>query len=249
MTPATSEYGASSNVFLTAEWRDLLLLNYEVEPELLRCHVPLGAELDSFQGKTYVSLVGFRFLETRLRGKLAIPFHADFTEINLRFYVRRKVEGEIRRGVVFIAEIVPRLAIAKAARWFYGENYVNRPMKHALEMSGQRMTLDYGWRNRGNWCVLRARIEGAPALPAEGSAQQFISEHYWGYSAQKDGGTVEYRVEHVPWKVWMGSEAQCTGDPTNLYGKELSEVFRKKPDSAFVAEGSAVSVYSGTKIA
>lgn len=240
--------GANSQVFLTAEWRDLLLLNYEADPELLRRYLPRGTQLDSFQGQTYVSLVGFRFCKTRLRGRLSIPFHTDFEEINLRFYVRRNVQSEVRRGVVFIAEIVPRVAIAKAARWFYGENYVSRRMKHRLEPEGQNKVLEYGWKDRGGWCTLRAHIEGQPSLPEKGSAQQFISEHYWGYSAQRDGGTVEYRVEHVPWRLWTGFEARFTGDPANLYGKEFSEVLRKRPDSAFVAEGSTVSVYDGTKI-
>jgi len=240
---------AKGRLFLTAEWRDLLMLNYEIEPKLLRSYVPRGTELDSFRGKTYVSLVGFRFCETKLRGRLAIPFHSNFEEINLRFYVRRLVQGEVRRGVVFIAEIVPRLAIAKAARWFYGENYVSRHTRHIVKMEGSSKVVEYGWNGRGGPCALKACIEGQPSLPREGSLEQFISEHYWGYSAQKDGDPVEYRVEHVPWRLWAGSAAQFNGDPAHLYGKELADVLRKAPSSAFIAEGSAVSVYGGEKIA
>ncbi len=50
-----------SKVFLTAEWRYLAMFNYEVPPELLAPLVPRGTELDSWQGKVYVSLVGFLF--------------------------------------------------------------------------------------------------------------------------------------------------------------------------------------------
>jgi uncharacterized protein YqjF (DUF2071 family) len=106
----------SRGVFLSAEWRNLLMLNYEVDPELLRVYVPVGTEIDSFAGKTYVSLVGFRFLHTRLFGKCAIPFHSDFDEVNLRFYVRRREGTTMRRGVVFIREIVPKWAVAQDAR-------------------------------------------------------------------------------------------------------------------------------------
>src|SRR5579859_1008263 len=109
-------------IFLSAEWRDLLMLNYEVDPACVQQYVPAGTELDSFAGKTYVSLVGFRFCRTKLLGVLPIPFHSEFEEINLRFYVKRRDINEIRRGVVFIAEIVPKQAIALTARWFYGEN-------------------------------------------------------------------------------------------------------------------------------
>ena len=107
-------------VFLTAEWRYLALLNYAVDPSLLAHLVPRGTELDEFEGKTYMSLVGFRFERTRLRG-IWIPFHSDFDEVNLRFYVRRTVAGEVRRGVVFVREIVPRWAIAKVAQVCFGE--------------------------------------------------------------------------------------------------------------------------------
>lgn len=238
---------ANANVFLTAEWRDLLLLNYEVEPEFVRRSVPRGTELDSFRGKTYVSLVGFRFLATRLSGKLAIPFHTDFTEINLRFYVRREVQGEIRRGVVFIAEIVPRLAIATAARVLYNENYVCRKMKH--ETSRETKSLQYSWKEVERWCSLQADFAGQPALPEEGSLQQFLIEHYWGYTSRKDAGSTEYRVEHVPWKIWPCMKVNFVGDPSNLYGHEFAEILRKPPDSVIIAEGSAVSVYNGTKIA
>jgi len=224
------------------------MLNYEIEPEHLQSYVPRGTELDSLRGRTYVSLVAFRFCRTKLGGRLSVPFHSDFEEINLRFYVRRDVRGEIRRGVVFIAEIVPRLAIAKTARWFYGENYVSRRMKHTVEIEGSCKVVEYGWQTAAGWCALRSRIEGEPALPEEGSVQKFVSEHYWGYSAQKDGSSVEYRVEHAPWRVWTCSDGQFTGDSSELYGGELSEAFRKQPDSAFVAEGSAVSVYQGKKI-
>ena len=75
--------------FLTAEWRYLVMLNYQIEPDLLRPFLPQGTELDSWQGQTFVSIVGFNFLNTRLLG-LPIPGHINFEELNLRFYVRRK---------------------------------------------------------------------------------------------------------------------------------------------------------------
>ena len=120
-------------VFLSAEWRDLVMLNYEVEPELLKPYVPAGTTLDSFKGRTYLSLVGFQFRHTRLLGRFPIPFHVNFDEVNLRVYVRRKEGSDDRRGVVFIAEVVPRRAIATTARILYGENYRYRPMRHRIE--------------------------------------------------------------------------------------------------------------------
>jgi uncharacterized protein YqjF (DUF2071 family) len=235
----------TGKVFLTAEWRDLVMLNYEIDPALLRGFVPQGTELDSFAGKTYVSLVGFRFCGTKYLGRFPLPFHSEFEEINLRFYVRRKVAGEIRRGVVFIAEIVPKLAIAKVARWVYGENYVCRRMQQSSMKDGQGRILEYGWKGLAGWCSLRARIEGAPSLPSEGSAQQFITEHYWGYSRQRGGRSFEYHVAHEPWHVWAASQAEFVGNAFDLYGKPFAETISHPPSSTFVAEGSAVSVFTG----
>src|ERR1700724_3570445 len=150
----------SKRVFLSAEWRDLVMLNYEVEPNLLSRYVPPGTALDSFKGRTYLSLVGFRFCRTKLLGRLPIPFHVNFAEVNLRFYVRRKEGNDDRRGVVFIAEVVPRRAIATTARLVYGENYKCLPMRHRIEMEALIMTAEYQWQVGGHWCTLSARTVG-----------------------------------------------------------------------------------------
>lgn len=235
------------HAFLTAQWLDLVLLNYQVDPELLWEHVPDGTELDTFDGKTYLSLVGFRFCRTKLFGKLAIPFHGEFAEVNLRFYVRREVEGELRRGVVFIAEIVPKRLIAATARFVYGENYVRRPMRYTVEQGGRRMAAEYSFQLRGYWCRFWAESESRAVLPCDGAFEQFITEHYWGYSRQRNA-TLEYQVQHPPWGVWSRSTGGFEGDAQALYGAELGKVLQRKPDSVFIADGSEVTVYRGRKI-
>src|SRR3954468_20670393 len=126
-------------IFLAAEWRYLAMLNYQVDPAILHPHLPRGTELDIWNGRHYISLVGFRFLNTRVLG-VPIPFHRNFEEVNLRFYVRRKGPEGWRRGVVFIAEIVPRFAIAAVARLFYNENYVALPTRHKLDLAAPNPT-------------------------------------------------------------------------------------------------------------
>jgi len=228
------------------------MLNYEVDPGLLQAHVPPGTVLDSFGGRTYVSLVGFRFLHTRLRGLIPIPFHANFDEVNLRFYVRRQLEDEdcvFKRGVVFIAEIVPKWAVAKVARLVYGENYTCLPMRHRVDMQTPQKIAEYQWQLNGNWCKLRAEARGTPAHPAEGSVEQFITEHYWGYSTRRSGRCMEYHVAHPPWRVWATTAAGFEGDARALYGAQLAAILQRRPDSAFIAEGSPVIVYAGKGIA
>jgi len=235
--------------FLTAEWRHLAMLNYPVEGEVLEPFTPAGTVLDTYQGKSYVSIVGFLFLKTRVLG-LAIPRHRDFEELNLRFYVRRFADGDWRRGVVFIKELVPKRAIAAVARACFNENYVAVPMRHRLEMTplGSLAALAYEWQFNGRWNTLKARIAGDPRAPAAGSLEEFITEHYWGYARTKDGGCVEYQVEHPRWRVWPATEASLDCDGTALYGAAFAPVLGVSPASAFVAEGSEVTVFQGTRL-
>lgn len=234
--------------FLSAEWRDLVMLNYEVHPKLLESYVPRGTVLDSFDGRTYVSLVGFQFLRTRLFGSVPIPFHTDFQEVNLRFYVRRKEGNVDRRGVAFIAEIVPKWIVARVARLAYGENYVCLPMKHRVNTNGAIKTAQYEWQLNGDWCKLYAQASRAPKPAEPGSVEEFITEHYWGYSMKRKGDSFQYHVSHAPWRIWTSASAGFEGDASGLYGVEFGNVLQRRPNSAFIADGSPVTVFAGEKI-
>lgn len=227
------------------------MLNYEADPAVLRPLVPRGVELDTWGGKHFVSVVGFQFLDTRLLG-VPVPFHRDFDEINLRFYVRRRADDGWRRGVVFVKEIVPRPALAAVARAVYGEKYVARPMRHRIDLAADRDTPDgvveYSWRDGGAWHHVRATTQGDAQPLVEGSQEQFITEHYWGYAAQRGGGTVEYRVEHPSWHVWQAADPSLGCDVEQVYGRAFVESLAAEQVSAFVADGSPVVVRRGTRI-
>ena len=186
-----------------------------------------------------------RFLDCRVLG-VPIPFHRDFEEVNLRFYGRRKVDGVWRRGVVFIREIVPRRAIALVARIAYNEPYIALPMRHQVPGSGG--TFSFSWKFRGRWNSLTAQTRGGSAPIAADSAEEFIFEHYWGYTPQRDGGTMEYQVEHPQWSVWQTKSSSLDCDAGAIYGPEFTEPLRAEPHSALVAEGSRVSVRRGVRV-
>lgn len=235
-------------VFLTARWERLVMVNFAIDPAVLRGLVPRGTELDTHEGVHAVSLVAFQFLDTRVRG-IPIPGHRDFDEVNLRFYVRRKGPEGWRRGVVFVREIVPRRAIAWLARWLYNENYVALPMASTVGDVDPDVPqrIRYRWKPE-DWVALSARHEGAPELPAPGSAEEFITEHYWGYSTQRDGSTVEYRVEHPSWQVWPALDLEFEGDWASFYGEAFAPALGAPPLSAFIARGSEVQVRRGKRI-
>jgi hypothetical protein len=241
---------------LTAEWRHLAMLNFDVDPAVLEPFVPRGTELDLWHGRALVSLVGFMFLKTRIWG-LSIPGHRSFEELNLRFYVRRAGPEGWQRGVVFVKELVPRRAVAWIARTLYSENYHVVPMRHRIEMGGgpaKWRGVEYGWTFAGREHVLELRADAADANSCEpqplepGSEAEFIAEHYWGYTRQRNGSTLEYYVEHPPWRVWPVAESRLDCDAAALYGPEFSSAINNGPVSAVWAEGSEVRVYRGTAL-
>jgi uncharacterized protein YqjF (DUF2071 family) len=226
------------------------MLNFSIEPKLLDNYTPAGTELDHWNGTTFVSLVAFKFLNTKVLG-LAIPFHRHFDEINLRFYVRARGPEGWRRGVVFVREVVPRQAIARIARWLYNENYQACPTRSTLvePAPGQPGSVEYGWKHSGQWLTVGAKFAGESAFPAPGSQEEFITEHYWGYSSQRNGTTLEYQVEHPQWKVWPATETILAGDLIGFYGSGFADALTSPPSSAFVAEGSSVVVRKGQRLA
>jgi uncharacterized protein YqjF (DUF2071 family) len=236
--------------FLTAEWRYLVMLNYDVDPAILHALVPRHTVLDLWNGRAIASVVGFRFLRTRVVGA-PIPFHRNFEEVNLRFYVRHTTpEGEVRRGVVFVRELVPRAAIAVVARLAYNEPYLAVPMRSSapptpVESPGR---VSYEWRTGARWQKVAARASGAPSLPAADSEETFITEHFWGYTRQRDGATIEYEVKHPRWRVWAATEPSLDADVPRLYGSSFARALASAPVSTFIAEGSTVTVYRPRRI-
>jgi uncharacterized protein len=227
------------------------MLSFEADPAVLLRWVPRGTELDSWCGRTFLSIVGLRFVRTRVLG-LSVPYHRAFDEVNLRFYVRRKGPEGWRRGVVFIKEIVPRAAVAWIARAVYHENYVVHPVRHEIRLprgGGDDGEVSYSWRAGGRWNRLEAAVEGEPLVPDEESEEAFIAEHYWGYTRRRDGSTLEYQVEHPRWRIWRATRARLDCDARAIYGPELSIFLSATPVSAFVADGSPVLVRSGVLLA
>jgi hypothetical protein len=255
---------------LTATWSDLLLLNFRVPTDVIAPLTPAGTEPDLHDGQAYISIVGFRFHAVRLIG-MPIPGHTSFPEINLRYYVRRTVGDETRRGVVFAQEIVPRRAVALTANWLYHENYIARPMRCEVRMSGVELSagdsVEYAWQSkiplpdregpgegssaptsRFRWNRLAARVAAPLEPPPPGSLEEFLVEHYWGYVRARDGATREYRVIHTPWHVAPAENVSWDCDLAATYNTPLAEHLAAPPTSAFIAAGSPIQLYRGRRL-
>lgn len=229
--------------FLTAKWQDLIMANYEIQPSLLEKFVPKGTELDFHEGKCFASLVAFKFLDTKVLG-IPVPFHTDFEEVNLRFYVKRETKEEVKRGVVFVKEIVPRAAISFVARTLYGEPYETWKMSHE---DGEK-DLTYHWSKDGVKNRVHIEIAENLGVPDENSHGEFIIEHYWGYTKRGVNRTDEYKVEHPKWELFDINYAEIDVDFGKTYGERFSFLNNKEPYSILLAKGSEISVYKGEKL-
>lgn len=219
------------------------MANYSIDKRLLEPYLPHNTEIDFWNDICYVSLVGFIFLDTKVKG-FKIPFHTNFEEVNLRFYVRYQDKGEWKRGVVFIKEIVPKPSLTFVANTIYKENYETMPMSHSWQTSDDRLTVEYKWKKR-NWNLIRVVANSEAAKINDGSEEEFITEHYWGYTRVAEKRTSEYGVEHPRWKVYSTIDYKIDVDFGDIYGQVFAFLKAETPKSVFLAEGSEVKVKEG----
>lgn len=233
--------------FLTAEWNNLAMINYVIDPNILQKYVPAGTELDFFEGKCYVSFIGFMFENVRVLG-LKIPYHSDFEEVNLRFYVRRFENGIWKRGAVFISEIVPKFAVSFIANTFYNEHYRTKPMKHHSKVRDQSREFHYQWKIGEKWNRIHVETEKEPIEIEFNSEEEFITEHYYGYNRINDQKTIEYEVKHPRWKQYKVIKNSSEINFAAVYGEEFEFIKDLQPSSVFFAIGSKITIERKRKI-
>lgn len=227
--------------FLEAKWENLIMANYAVDPTVLIPYLPKGVELDRFEGKFYVSLVGFMFNKTRIF-KVPIPYLGSFEEINLRFYVVRKDGNTLKRGVVFINETVPYAPVAWMANYLYKEHYTAVKTKHNWELTDSLKKIDYSWKNDKKWNHIRVNAESKGSSMKAGSVEAFIFEHYFGYTRVNKNKTLEYRINHPSWRINQVIDYSIDCDFEKMYGSDFAFLNGQQPDNVILAEGSDVSV-------
>jgi len=237
----------SNSRFLKAKWTNLLMINYEVDPEILKPYLPAYTVLDLWQGKALVSMVGFLFQDTKVLG-IKWPFHVNFEEVNLRFYVKHFDGKEWKRGAVFVSEIVPKTLIALIANNLYKEHYSALPMRHSIKADKEITEFLYEWKLNNRWNKLGGTVSNETSPIQFGSPEEFIFEHYWGYNSWGDTVTMEYQVEHISWQISQITDPIFEADIETLYGKEFVPYLSVKPYSVFFAKGSEISVRMGKKL-
>jgi len=236
----------SKRTFLDAQWRKLIMINYTVDPAILKPYLPFETELDLWNDTCYVSLVGFMFVETKVLG-LKIPLHINFEEINLRFYVKYKHTDGVKRGVVFLKEIVPRPALTMVANLLYSEKYETLKTRHTWLVEDDTLTVEYGWK-KGEWNSIKVIADKNPVDIVPDSEEEFITEHFWGYTKINENMTSEYEVVHPRWQIYPVKEFEVNVDFNKVYGTNFAFLQDQKPLSVYLAEGSEILVKQGAKI-
>lgn len=217
------------------------MFTYSIPPGLLNQYIPAGLEADTIGGNAFVSLVAFDFLDTKVKG-IKFPFHVNFPEINLRFYVKAKD----RRGVVFIREFVPRYFIACFADMFYNENYKSIKMKSSVVSNNEKI-VSHNIRIGKDDFSVKLTAENKPYLPSEASLEHFFKEHQWGFGKSKSGDTLAYCVEHPLWEIFPIKNYELNFDFGKVYGENWKFLNRGKPFNITLAQGSEIRIYSAQK--
>ena len=228
------------STFLRANWENLIMANYEIEPSTLAPYLPKGVELDFYNNKTYVSLVGFMFKNTRLFG-LPIPFFGSFEEINLRFYVKKIENRKIKKGVVFINETVPFKIVALLANKLYKEHYISIPTKNSIDIT-ENKDIKFEWKINDRWNSLAVKSDTNKYKIEQGTIEEFIFERYFGFTKLSASSTQEYKIHHPKWMTHKILNSQIDCDFRSMYGDSFSMLNNQTPDSIVLAEGSQVSV-------
>ncbi len=223
--------------FLTAKWQNLILVNYKINPNILKPFIPKGTELDLYNNACYVSLVGFMFKDTKVLG-VKIPNHINFEEVNLRFYVKHNNN----RGVVFIKEIVPKPIITFIANTIYKEHYQTCEMSHQWIDNNQSKRINYNWKINNNWQSIMVNSNNKVQDILPNTEAEFITEHYFGYTKYKRK-TFEYEVAHPTWKQYKVLDYKINVDFAENYGDEFQFLNQTNPSSVILAKGSEISVH------
>lgn len=234
-------YLATKTSTMRAEWRKLLLVNYKVDPEMLHPYLPAHTEFALWQNTCYLSLVGFRFLKVKMGG-VAIPFHTNFNEINLRFYVKQKTQGEWHYGVVFLKEIVALPLVSFVANNLYQEHYETYPMKHTIIESENEIYTQYQWKKENDWNTMEIHSEPTSYLIEEQTLEYFLTAQHWGFTAANKEKTFVYAVHHPRWEMYKTRRHTIQIDYKTTFGEKFAFLDQLAPDAVFLVEGSPITL-------
>ena len=233
---------------ISARWRDVAILSWPIGDDCLVPFLPKSLVLDRWDGEAYISLVclyveGLRILELPV-------WPRRFAEINLRFYVRPADRSDVRKGVVFLKQLVPHRLIALGARCLFREPMSVLPALMSRECdpgespnSDPQRRLCYGWLNDGCAEGLRVTSGGSAYHANTGSLDEFLTARYWGYNRQSGGRVRTYRITRDAWSLVPVIDYTLDCDARSLCGAPFGDAVSERPASVLWATGSHARVH------
>ena len=94
-------------------WTDAVFLHWRIAESVAAGFMPPGVLPDTFDGTSWVGLIGLHMKNAGVGRGPGIPYFGSFTEVNVRLYSH---EPDGTRGVVFLSMDANRLPVVLAAR-------------------------------------------------------------------------------------------------------------------------------------
>ena len=234
-----------------AEWREIVVINFEIDPKLLRNFIPPKTELDFFNETSFVTLMARACKNVKPYG-WPIVFAKSIDQILLRFYVKRKVGDTWRRGVCLIRDYLPKRKASFFLNWMFKHSFTQVPIKRTSSnfesgLPTQLPTVEYQWTTGDYVNHIKVNARSQMRQQEQETKESFVLDHHYGYTV-KEGKTYEYYVEYSPWAMWDAQSGSFDCDTENVFGRPFVRALKQRPASVFLARGSDVIIYRPTEI-
>jgi uncharacterized protein YqjF (DUF2071 family) len=171
-------------------WHEIAFFHWSCDPAVLRPRLPGRVQIDTFNGKAWISLTPF--LLTGLRPPLA-PYRLGlvFPETNLRTYV----VGPNGPGIWFFSLDAKRLIAVLGARWTYGLPYYWARMRVEI---GENQNAYFS--SRGQRAETQIRIAKEGRIVQQSPLDIFLTARFRLYSTFRDR-LLTAEVSHPAWEL------------------------------------------------
>lgn len=177
--------------------RDGLFVHWPVDPDALRRHVPDPLELDTRDGRAWVSIVPFVLARAGFRGTPSV-LRTTITECNVRTYVRYRGDP----GLLFCSIEVGSGPVGAAAGRLT-RLPVSRAKIHVGGVDGQvafassREPVD----GASAQFAVTYRPAGEVFFAEPGTLPSWLTDRRRFYAARGGGGVLTGEVAHAPWPL------------------------------------------------
>ncbi len=239
---------ADGKVVLRAHWLDFVAINFQIDPVVLKRHIPRGLEIDLHNDSAYLSLIFASCKDVRIWG-LPLPISRGYRSVFLRYYVKRVVGKTERHGSCIVKGLVSNAL----ARWTISKaintDVVSTKIRAKSSGFGGEHRSDhipeatYDWQLDGAQGRLVIKARHRIMNLDSGSKVGFILNRDHHFVTQA-GKLLDYPVKVTSSNVWDAGSASFHCDAEKMFGREFAKALSKRPSSVFLAEKNSAFYYA-----